>query len=109
MLKVLLYVIPIAALLYGLLDLRRSEPYEREGLPLWGWLALIVLLPVFGTVLWVAISTSRRRGSTPGPTGRSGPGGRRPGGPAAPDDDPDYLCPLEQERRRHERDETEKD
>ena len=107
MVKVLLYVLPIAALLYGLLDLRRSEPYEREGLPLWGWLALIVLLPVFGTVIWVAISTSRRRGRSSGPTGRPGPGGRRPSGPAAPDDDPDFLWRLEQERRREERDGTE--
>ena len=46
------------------------------------------------------------RGSS-GPTGRPGPGGRRPSGPAAPDDDPDFLWRLEQERRREERDGTE--
>ena len=110
MLRVLLYVLPVAALLYGLLDLRRSEPYEREGLPLWGWLAVIVALPVVGTIVWVVVSTSRRRDARPGPPGRpggpgSGGGGCRPGGPgAAPDDDPDFLWRLEQERRRRHKD-----
>ncbi len=98
MLRILLYVLPVAFLLFGLLDLRRSEAFEREGLPRWGWVALIVLLPVLGTVVWVVVSRSRRRDARPG-----GPGaGRgRPSGPSAPDDDPDFLWRLEQERRRH--------
>ena len=110
MLKVLLYVLPFAALLYALLDLRRSEPFEREGLPLWGWVAVIVVLPVVGPIVWVVVSTSRRREARPGPSRRpgGGGGGRRPGGPGvAPDDDPDFLWRLEQERRRQEKDRPE--
>ncbi len=112
MLRVLLYVLPFAALLYGLLDLRRSEPFEREGLPTWGWVVLIVALPVLGAVVWIVVSTSRRRETGRGPGGRSGGGGtgRRPGGPAvAPDDDPDFLWRLEQERRRRRKDRPEDD
>ena len=107
MLRVLLYVLPVAALLYGLLDLRRSEAYEREGLPVWGWL-LVLLIPVIGPVVWVVVSTQRRR---EGRADRRRPGGGpRPGGPGrrgrfggpgpSPDDDPDFLWRLEQERRR---------
>ncbi len=112
MLRVLLYVLPFAALLYGLLDLRRSEAFEREGLPLWGWVAVIVVLPVVGTIVWAVVSTQHRReargghGTGPG----AGPRGRRTGGPrVAPDDDPDFLWRLKQERRRQDEDQPEAD
>ena len=106
MLRAMVYVIPIALAIYALIDLSRSRVSERNGLPLPAWVAVIVLLPVIGPIVWIALSRQRRReqgaerppapGRPPGP-GR--PRTRRPG-PVAPDDDPDFLWRLEQERRR---------
>lgn len=106
MAKALIYVVPFALALYALIDLSRSEPAEHADLTRWGWVAVIVLFPVVGPIAWVLISRARRGGPgalrTPRPP--SSPGGRpRPArrpGPLAPDDDPDFLWRLEQDRRR---------
>lgn len=104
--RALIYVVPIALAVYALIDLSRSLPEERSGVPTAGWVAIIVLLPVLGPIAWVVLSRNARSagggggGGTPG-TGR--PGGPRPPAPRAPDDDPDFLWRLEQERRRAQR------
>ena len=113
MLKALVYVLPIALALYALIDLKRSEPVERADIHPAAWVALIILLPVVGPIAWILISRSRRApgartapGARPGPNARPAPGARpvRPNsrrpGPLAPDDDPDFLWRLEQQRRR---------
>lgn len=107
MVRALPYIVPIALALYALIDLSRSQVVERAGIRPLAWVAMIVLLPVVGPIAWIAVSRSRRAGGTPRPAapGRpSMPGGpvrptRRPG-PVAPDDDPDFLWRLEQQRRR---------
>lgn len=108
MTRALVYVVPLALALYALIDLWRSEPAEHADLTRWGWVAVIVLLPVIGPVAWILISRARRGGPgalrTPrapsGIPGRAGPT-RRPG-PIAPDDDPDFLWKLDQQRRHRE-------
>jgi len=110
MAKALIYVVPFALALYALIDLSRSEPAEYADLTRWGWIAVIVLFPVVGPLAWILISRARRGG--PGtlrsPRAPSSPGSRprptRRPGPLAPDDDPDFLWRLEQERRRKDRD-----
>lgn len=104
MLRLLVYVVPVALAIYALIDFSRSEPSERAGIRPLVWLAIIVLLPVLGPVVWIVIS--RTHGSPGGRAARTprGPSprtwsARRPG-PRAPDDDPDFLWRLEQERRR---------
>ncbi len=117
MLRALVYIVPIALLIYALIDFSRSLPSERADIPTPAWVLLIVLLPVVGPLAWILVSRSRRSGehvpSTAGPA-RPAPGGhptsrptpprpsaprRRPGAPA-PDDDPDFLWRLEQQHRR---------
>src|SRR5690606_41728971 len=71
--------------------------------PRWLWVVIIVLLPVFGPVTWIATKQSRRSGGSGGRGARPGRGPRRPSGPVAPDDDPDFLWRLEQEKRRQAR------
>lgn len=85
MARALVYVVPFALALYALIDLSRSEPAERADLPAWGWVAVVVLVPVIGPVIWLVVSRSRR-----------GPSDRRPRpAPTAPDDDPDFLRGLD--------------
>ncbi|MBO1752442.1 PLDc_N domain-containing protein [Actinotalea sp. BY-33] len=106
MLRAMVYVIPIALAIYALIDLSRSQVVERNGLPVPAWVAVIVLLPVIGPVVWILLSRQRRReqgaARPPAPGRPPGPGRPRPrrSGPVAPDDDPDFLWRLEQERRR---------
>ena len=101
--RLLVYVLPVALAIYALIDFSRSEPSERAGIRPLGWLAIIVLLPVIGPVTWIVVS--RTQGTAGGGAKRpSGPAprtwpARRPG-PKAPDDDPDFLWRLEQQRRR---------
>jgi hypothetical protein len=102
--RLLVYVVPVALAIYALIDLSRSEPSERAGIRPLGWLAIIVLLPIVGPVTWIVVSRTQgtARGEAQrrptGPTPRTWPV-RRPG-PKAPDDDPDFLWRLEQQRRR---------
>lgn len=102
--RLLVYVVPVALAVYALIDLWRSDVRERAGLHPALWVAVIVLLPVVGPIAWIIISRTRRAG-TPRTSGGTSP---RPGRPArqaplAPDDDPDFLWRLEQDRRRRQR------
>ena len=101
-------LVVVALALYALLDLAGSDEDERGGLPRWLWAVIIVILPVFGAVAWIVVRRVSRRaagGGDAGRSGRPGPGRgpKRPSGPVAPDDDPDFLWKLEQDRRRRER------
>ncbi|MFV2145686.1 MULTISPECIES: PLD nuclease N-terminal domain-containing protein [Isoptericola] len=103
MFRVLVGLVVVGLLVYSLADLSGSEEEDRAGLPRWLWVVIIVLLPVFGPVTWIATKQSRRSGGSGGRGARPGRGPRRPSGPVAPDDDPDFLWRLEQEKRRQER------
>lgn len=101
--KALVYVVPIAIAIYALFDLARSEVHERAGIHRLAWAAVIVLLPVIGPLVWILVSRLQQQGGptrTPSP---SHPFPTRPpsrSGPVAPDDDPDFLWKLDQQRRR---------
>lgn len=117
MLRALVYIVPIALLIYALIDFSRSLPRERADIPAPAWVLMIVLLPVVGPLAWILVSRSRRSGDhapTGGGPARPTPGGHpaarpaasRPAAPRhrpgtrAPDDDPDFLWRLEQQQRR---------
>ncbi len=103
--RALVYVVPIALAIFALFDLARSLPVERAGLRRWLWVLIIVFLPALGPLTWIAVSRASRASTRPRrtpPTAGRGPlrpPTRRPG-PVAPDDDPEFLWRLEQQRRR---------
>jgi len=114
MARALVYVVPIALAIYALFDLARSLPEERVGIRRWAWVLVVLLLPVLGPLTWIIVSRWARAqagepprpprplrptglGGAPGGSGLSGPRRR---GPVAPDDDPEFLWRLEQQRRR---------
>jgi hypothetical protein len=109
--RVLLILAVVGLAVYALVDVWGSEEDERGGLPRWLWVLLIVLLPLLGAIAWIVVRVAARRsgagpsgpggGSRPKPPARPGP--RRPSGPVAPDDDPEFLWRLEQEKRKRER------
>lgn len=116
--RILLFMFILATTVYAVVDCINADEQDRRGLPKGLWLILIIMLPIFGPVAWYWLSSSQRRarmaagGSTTNrpTTGSSGYGRptqrpQRPSRPVAPDDDPDFLWRLEQERRKAAREE----
>ncbi|MBF0686524.1 MAG: PLDc N-terminal domain-containing protein [Cellulomonas sp.] len=93
MLRYLPLVLFVAFVVYCVFDVVGSDERRRRGLPVPLWLLLVVLVPVVGGVVWLLVSRGTPHQGT----------AARGGGPVAPDDDPEFLFRLDQERRRRER------
>ena len=94
---VLLGVIVFAAvIIYSLIDCFMSKANEVRSISKTAWLFTIVLLPVFGSVLWFLFG---RPGNGPEPKPRA------VRHPTAPDDDPEFLRNLEVRRRQKAKEE----
>lgn len=107
MVRALFFLVIIGLAVYALADIATSDERARRGIPRGAWL-LIALVPLVGAAAWILSSRAARAADGPG----SGSGGARPAGggggprrsgPLAPDDDPEFLWRLEQERIRRER------
>ena len=84
-------VLVVALTVYCTVDVIQTEGRAVRALPKAAWLAIVVLVPVFGALAWFL---SGRPGGGIGPFRaekgpQGGPPGRRP--PRGPDDDPDFL------------------
>ena len=75
-------VLLLAVTVYALVEAATTPRQQLAG-KVW-WLLAILLLPVVGPVLWLAVGRRSRRT----------PGGRDDRRPLAPDDDPDFLRRL---------------
>jgi hypothetical protein len=88
MLRVLLLLVPLALAVYALVDCISSKDDEIKHLPKLVWILLIVLATVVGPLAWLFAGRDRaaRRAA-------------RGGGWVAPDDNPEFLRSLGEERR----------
>lgn len=93
MLRVILVLATVGVTIYALIDCLRSDSARLKGLPKPVWILGILLLAPVGALIWLVVS----RQSSDGPPTRSAPR------VVAPDDDPDFLRALEEERRREQR------
>jgi hypothetical protein len=102
---VLLYVLPLALMVYALVDLVQDGDVERTQVPKPLWIAFVVVLPYFGPIAWLVVAKIARpaRRSRFGPAHPPRPASPRRGGPVAPDDDPDFLRKLDEQARRNRR------
>ena len=78
---------------YCVFDVIRSTTAERLGVHPVFWIALILVVPLIGSLAWLAVRWSRRTAGGPDPSTRY----RRTTGP---DDDPDFLSRLDDDRKR---------
>lgn len=104
MLRYLPILAVIALVVYTVVDVVNSEDDDRLGVHPALWILGIVLFPPLGSIAWLAVRFARKNRTAPRPSaGSAGPAApaSRPG-PLAPDDDPEFLWRLEQERRRAE-------
>ena len=87
--RVLLAVAVLTIVVYGLVDVIRTDRRLTRGISKPAWIVVMVVLPVIGAALWFIFG--RPRGSRPAQqTFRH---------PTAPDDDPEFLRALELKRR----------
>lgn len=84
----LLALVILGITVYGIVDCAQSDARTRRNIPLWVWVALMIVLPGLGAVIWLILS----RLVAPPP---AAPRHR----PLAPDDDPDFLRELERRSR----------
>ena len=90
MLRVVVPIVVLVVFVYGLIDLIRTDARLTKGISKPAWIAVQIVLPVVGAVLWFLIGRPRG-GAAPAPSTYRHP--------TAPDDDPDFLRNLELRRR----------
>ncbi|MGV3733631.1 MAG: PLDc N-terminal domain-containing protein [Microcella sp.] len=92
-LLIVLVVVAVAFTIYTLVDVLLTERARVRAFPKPVWALGVVLLPVVGGVLWLAVGKARRRGAS--------------ARPVAPDDDPAFLSTLSSDElaKRAEQDE----
>jgi hypothetical protein len=93
------YLLLIGLVVYCVIEIVRSEDDERLGVPPALWVLLVVLVPVLGSIVWLAVSRTRRAQRAPAKSGW-GTASRNASGPTAPDDDEEFLWRLDEERKR---------
>ena len=81
----------VGVIVYSLIECARTDSADMRGLRKGGWIAVIVLLPLLGALLWLFL------GRPKGAAGSTGPARGR-----GPDDDPQFLRNLEERRRQQE-------
>ncbi|MDR1635012.1 MAG: PLD nuclease N-terminal domain-containing protein [Bifidobacteriaceae bacterium] len=100
----LFYGLPLLLMVYAIADCAGDDDVERFSMPKVMWILLIILIPYFGPLAWLAASKiakpRRRPAAPPGMLPRRSP---RRNGPMAPDDNLDYLRRLAEEQARRER------
>jgi hypothetical protein len=87
--RVLLAIAILTVIVYGLVDVIRTDSRLTRGISKPGWI-VVAMLPVIGAAMWFIFG--RPRGSqSPQESFRH---------PTAPDDDPEFLRGLETNRRK---------
>lgn len=81
-------------MVFTFIDCVRTEPTRVRALPKVVWAVLIVVLPLFGGILWYLLGKERALQRPARSTGR---------GPLAPDDDPAFLRRLGEDKEREAR------
>ncbi|WP_456845087.1 PLDc N-terminal domain-containing protein [Cellulomonas sp. P5_C6] len=92
----LVVLLLIGLTVYCVFDIVRSTAPERLGVHPVFWVLLVVFVPLLGVLAWLAVKWSRGTAYA-GQEAPAAPARRRP---AAPDDDPEFLWRLDEDRRR---------
>lgn len=109
----LLFLVDVALVAIALISCLSAEDDEIRTLPRFGWVLVILFLPLVGAIAWFvagrplpANAVTPQLGTGPGtdfrgPSGTERPRPRRR--PVAPDDDPEFLRSLDTDRVRRDR------
>ncbi|MFD5327431.1 PLD nuclease N-terminal domain-containing protein [Streptomyces sp. NPDC127092] len=100
MLRALMFILPLALVIYSLIDCLNTPEDEVKHLPKVVWVIIILLFWIVGPIVWFAAGKLRRApagGSTPSEWHRNH---RQEW--VAPDDNPEFLKSLKEETKRDE-------
>ncbi|MGW6391348.1 PLD nuclease N-terminal domain-containing protein [Streptomyces sp. NPDC055103] len=86
MLRALLFILPLALMIYAFIDCLNTPEEEVKHLPKPVWAIVVLLFSVVGAIGWIVAGKDRR------PRARGGAGGW-----VAPDDNPEFLKSLKDE------------
>lgn len=86
-------VLVLAFTIFSAVHLALTPRDQVRGIAKPAWMALVILVPIVGGVLWLAVGRVR--------AGESPRSARR--GPVAPDDDPEFLRKLRHEKAMEDR------
>ncbi|MFF5637501.1 PLD nuclease N-terminal domain-containing protein [Streptomyces sp. NPDC012825] len=89
MLRALLFILPLALMIYAFIDCLNTPEEEVKHLPKPVWAIVILLFSIVGAIGWIAAGKERGPGSRRGARGTGGAGGW-----VAPDDNPEFLKSL---------------
>ncbi|MFF2780643.1 PLD nuclease N-terminal domain-containing protein [Streptomyces sp. NPDC058052] len=94
MLRALMIILPLALTIYAFIDCLNTPEDEVKHLPKVVWVIIILLFWVVGPIVWLFAGKTRQ------PTARGARGG---GGWVAPDDNPEFLKSLSDEKADEDR------
>lgn len=97
MLRALMYILPLALTIYAFIDCLNTPEEETKHLPKVVWVIIILLFWIVGPIVWFAAGKQRRAAAR----GAAGAGGW-----VAPDDNPEFLKSLREERTERKKDES---
>lgn len=108
MIRLLPVAIELALVVFCLIDCVQSDEHRIRNLPKWGWIVLVILIPIVGSILWLFAGRPTRASAGGGvawPSRTAGfPESERPvRRPKAPDDDPEFLRSLKKNNSDHEK------
>ncbi|MFE9912681.1 PLD nuclease N-terminal domain-containing protein [Streptomyces clavifer] len=95
MLRALMYLLPLALTIYAFIDCLNTPEDEVKHLPKVAWVFIILLFWIVGPIVWLA--AGRKRASSGGRAPSEWHRGRRSTW-VAPDDNPDFLKSLKDEK-----------
>ena len=59
MIQLLTVIVPLALIIFALVDLITSHDYQVKHLPKMAWLFVIILLPLIGSIVWLVAGKDR--------------------------------------------------
>ncbi len=95
--RALMFIVPLALTIYAFIDCLNTSEEDTKHLPKIAWVFIILLFWIVGPVVWLVAGKNRHNR-----TGGAGPSswqrGRRQQW-VAPDDNPDFLKSLKDDRK----------
>ncbi len=88
-----IFFVVVAAIVWSIVDIALIDARRVRGMPKAGWIVLVLLLPVVGSVLWFLLGRERLTAA----------GRYAAMGTVAPDDDPAFLNQLNRDKEQQQR------
>lgn len=85
--------------IFCIFDVISSEPELVRNLPKLVWLLIVIIVPDVGSIAWLILGRPHGAALSPGATWSRAPRPRRTRGPIGPEDSPQFLSSIDEQRR----------